>query len=67
MNEVDPVLEGLTEQELKDTIVKNVGEINRIEADAKAYAKASREAVKALKERNEDCLELILLKKAEHV
>ena len=64
-NETDYVLDGLTEQELKDTIVRNVGEINRIRDDAKAYAKGAREAIKSLEERNADCLELILLKKAD--
>lgn len=64
-NELDLVLEGLTEQELKDTIVRNVSEINRLRDDAKVYAKAARETIKALDERNADCLELILLKKAD--
>jgi len=63
--DVDYILEGLTEQELKDTIVKNVSEINRLKCDAKAYAKGAREAIKALEERNADCLELIMLKRSE--
>jgi hypothetical protein len=63
--EVDPVLEGLSEQELKDTIVRNVSEINKVKDDAKMYAKGAREAIKALDERNADCLELIALMRAE--
>ena len=63
--EIDPVLEGLTERELKDTIVKNVSEINHVKEDSKAYAKGARESIKSLDERNADCLELIALKRAE--
>lgn len=60
--EIDPVLEGLTEQELKNTIVKNVRQQFSIQEDAKAYAKSSREAIKALEERNKECLELLATK-----
>jgi hypothetical protein len=63
--EVDPVLEGLTERELKDTIVKNVSEINNVRDDSRMYAKGAREAIKSLDERNADCLELIALKRTE--
>jgi len=66
-NEVDSVLEGLTTQELKDTVVRNVREIQRLREDAKMYAKAAREAIKSLDDRNADCLELILLKKMDQV
>ena len=62
--EIDPVLEGLTEQELKDTIIKNVKEARRVRDDAKAYAKAAREVIKSLEERNDDCLELLADMKA---
>jgi hypothetical protein len=63
--EIDYVLEGLTEQELKDTIIKNVSEINRVKEDAKMYAKGAREAIKSLDDRITDCLELIALKRTE--
>lgn len=56
---VDSVLEGLTEVELRDTIVRTVREINRLKADAKGYAKSTREVIKSLEQRNEQCLELI--------
>lgn len=65
--EIDYVLEGLTEQELKDTIIKNVSEINQVKEDAKMYAKGARETVKSLDERITDCLELIALKRSERV
>jgi hypothetical protein len=61
--EIDPVLEGLTEQQLKDLIVNNVREVVRMREDAKVYAKASREAVKTLEDRNKEALELLELKK----
>ncbi len=54
--EMDPVLEGLTEEQLKDLVVRNVKEITRIREDAKAYAKAAREAVKNLDTRNEEAI-----------
>ena len=57
--EIDPVLEGLSEQELKDTIVRNVSEINKVKEDSRMYSKGAREVVKSLDERNADCLELI--------
>lgn len=63
-HEVDPVLEGLTEQQLKDVVVNNAKEVFRLRADGKVYAKGVREAVKALEDRSEDSLELIELKKA---
>ena len=63
--EIDYVLEGLTEQELKDTIIKNVSEINQVKEDAKVYAKGAREAIKSLDDRITDCLELIALKRTE--
>lgn len=63
--EIDPVLEGLSEQELKDTIVRNVSEINQVKEDSKIYTKGAREVIKSLDERNADCLELIALKRAE--
>jgi hypothetical protein len=63
--EIDYVLEGLTEQELKDTIIKNVSEINQVKEDAKIYAKGAREAIKSLDERISDCLELVALKRSE--
>lgn len=66
-NDFDPVLEGLTEQELKDTIIKNVREQLRLKEDAKTYAKGAREAIKALEDRNADCLELLMLKKADSI
>jgi hypothetical protein len=62
--EIDPILEGLTEQQLKDTIVRTVRDIALIKNDAKDYAKAAREAVKEKDERVTECLELIELKKA---
>jgi len=65
-NETDYILEGLTLQELKDTVVKNVSEINRLKEDAKLYSKAARETVKSLDVRILDCLELIDLKRLEH-
>lgn len=64
-HEIDYVLEGLTEQELKDTIIKNVAEINQVKEDAKMYSKGARETVKSLDERISDCLELIALKRSE--
>ena len=64
-NEVDYVLEGLTEQELKDTIVRNVSETHRLKEDAKTYSKAARETIKSLDVRTLDCLELIALKRTE--
>jgi hypothetical protein len=60
--EVDFVLEGLSVEELKDTVVKNVREINRLKEDSKSYSKSIRETVKGLEERNKDALELIELK-----
>ena len=63
--EIDYVLEGLTEQELRDTIIKNVAEINNVKEDAKVYSKGARETIKALDERIVDCLELISLKRSE--
>ena len=63
--EVDTVLEGLTVQQLKDTVIKNVAEILRLKEDAKAYAKGAREMIKSLDDRNADALELIALKKAQ--
>ena len=63
-HEIDPVLEGLTDQQLKDVIVNNAKEIFKLRADGKAYAKGLREAVKSLEERSEDALELIELNKA---
>lgn len=64
MAEMDPVLEGLTEQQLKDTIVKNVAQQLHLKEDAKAYAKGAREAIKELEDRNADCLELLSIKGA---
>ena len=63
--EIDYVLEGLTEPELRDTIIKNVAEINNVKEDAKVYSKGARETIKALDERIVDCLELIALKRSE--
>ena len=63
--EIDYVLEGLTEQELRDTIVKNVAEINQVKEDAKVYSKGARETIKSLDERIVDCLELVALKRTE--
>lgn len=63
--EIDPVLEGLSEQELKDTIVRNVSEINKVKEDSRMYSKGAREVVKSLDERNADCLELIALMRTE--
>lgn len=65
--EVDYVLEGLSEQELKDTIIKNISEINQVKEDAKIYAKGAREAMKSLDERITDCLELIAVKRTERL
>lgn len=64
VKEIDPVLEGLTETQLKEVIVKNVAEQIHIKEDAKAYAKGAREAIKALEERNAECLELLDIKTA---
>ena len=61
MDDVDVVLEGLTTQELKDTVIKNVREINRLKYDAKVYTKGVREVIKSLDDRNKDALELIHL------
>lgn len=66
-NEIDYVLEGLSEQELKDTVVKNVEEMHRLKEDAKLYSKAARETIKALDMRVLDCLELVALKRAERL
>lgn len=63
--EIDPILEGLTEQQLKDTIVKNVAAQLHLKEDAKAYAKGAREAIKEIEERNADCLELLSLRSSE--
>jgi len=62
--ELDYILEGLTEQQLKDLVVNNVREITRLRDDAKIYSKAARETIKALEERNADALELLTFKKA---
>jgi len=61
-DDIDPVLEELSEQQLKDTIVNNVSAKNKLREDAKAYAKGAREAIKVLEGRNEECLELLQLK-----
>jgi hypothetical protein len=65
--EIDPILEGLTTQQLKDTIVKTVKDITIIKSDAKEYAKAARETVKEKDERVRECLELIEIKKADNI
>lgn len=57
--EVDPSLEGLTEEQLKDSIVRMLKDIDFIETDAKVYAKAARDAVKDKKERIFDCIKQI--------
>lgn len=62
--EVDPILEGLTEQQLKDTIVRTVRDAALIKNDAKDYAKAARETIKEKEERIRECLELIEMKRA---
>jgi len=64
-NEIDPVLEGLTEQQLKDTVIKTVRDISVVKTDAKNYAKACREVVKEKEERVSECLELLELIKLE--
>jgi len=56
---VDSVLEGLTHEELKDHIIRNVKEIARLKEDGKAYAKSIREVVKELDRRNEQAVELL--------
>ena len=56
---VDSVLDGLTHEELKDHIIRNVKEINRLKADAKDYAKSIREVVKELDRLNEQAVELL--------
>lgn len=61
--EIDPILEGLTESQLKDTIVRTVRDVALLKNDAKDYAKAARETVKEKEERIRECLELIELKK----
>jgi hypothetical protein len=61
--EIDPILEGLTEQQLKDTIVRTVRDTTLIKNDAKDYAKAARETVKEKDERVRECLELIEMKR----
>jgi hypothetical protein len=57
--EVDSVLEGLTTQELKDVVVKNVEEINRLKEEAKAFSKGTRETIKYLDSRNKEAIQLM--------
>lgn len=57
--EVDPSLEGMSEGQLKDSIVRMLKDIDFIENDAKAYAKAARDAIKDKKERIFDCIKQI--------
>ncbi len=52
----DSVLEGLTEQQLKDSVVKLCREITNLKEDGKAEAKARREVVKGLEQRQNDLL-----------
>ena len=67
MNEMDPVLEGLTEKELTDMVVNNVRRINNLKEDGKAFAKSVREQVKELEERNSHAIELLDRRKTERV
>lgn len=56
MTEDDSVVEGLTEQQIKDSVCKLVREVTNLKEDAKAQAKATREAVKSLEGRMVDLL-----------
>jgi len=56
---IDPILEGLTETQLKDTIIRLVKDISTVKQDAKNFAKSCRETVKEKEERIEECLELL--------
>ncbi len=64
-NEVDSVLEGLTEIELRDLVVRTVKEINYLKTLAKDYAKSTREQIKSLELRSEQAIALMDQKKAE--
>ena len=67
MNELDPVMEGLTEKELMDTVVNNVRRITNLKEDGKAFAKSVREQVKELEERNTYAISLLDRRKTERV
>ncbi len=60
----DSVVEGLTEQELKDSVCRLAREITHIKEDAKAQAKATREVVKGLEARQSDLLNELEKRKA---
>lgn len=55
-NEDDAVLEGLTEQQIKDSVCKLVREVTNLKEDAKAQAKATREVIKGIEARMVDLL-----------
>ena len=59
MEDFDPVLEGLTHDQLKDTIIRLVDDIATIKKDAKDYAKGARDAVKSKEERITECMYLL--------
>lgn len=62
--EVNPVLEGLTVVQLKDTIIRKLYNIDSVKRDAKATATASRAAVKDMQCTVQECLQLINDKEA---
>jgi hypothetical protein len=64
-DDIDPVLEGLTDQQLKDSIIHNVKDVIKLKKDGKAYSKSVREAVKVLEDRSEEALELLEIRRLE--
>ena len=54
--EEDTVVEGLTEQQLKDSVCKLAREVQNLKEDGKAEAKARREVIKGLEARQSDLL-----------
>jgi hypothetical protein len=56
MEEQDSVIEGLTEQQIKDSICKLAREVQNLKEDGKAEAKARREVIKGLEARQSDLL-----------
>jgi hypothetical protein len=52
----DSVVEGLTEQQIKDSVCRLVREVTHLKEDAKAQAKATREVVKDLESRMSNLL-----------
>lgn len=58
--EIDPdMFEGLSKQELKDIIVRNVREIKHRQEDLKDYRNSTNEVIKELDARNEAALDQI--------